>query len=190
MCADLAGSAVPDKVETGGLSQWLKGHLEPALAGEQLEAVVRSKLQGATPRPFQMQVRDAPVQTVCAVAGCGAGKTAAAYLWASRHGAGKRLFFCYPTTATAGEGFSGYLQDPDFEAMLVHSRVSVDYRLMENLPARSPSQRKLLALKLEALDTWPIPAVVCTAHTVLGLLQNVRRGLYAWPLPGSEHLCL
>jgi CRISPR-associated endonuclease/helicase Cas3 len=28
---------------------------------------------------------------------------------------------------------------------------------------------------------WPMPAVVCTAHTVLGLMENVRRGIYAWP---------
>ncbi|MBI5446264.1 MAG: CRISPR-associated helicase Cas3' [Deltaproteobacteria bacterium] len=178
LCADTAGSAVPaDKP----LGEWLRERLAVTLTREGLEEVVQQRLQGQKPRPFQEAVRHAESATVLLTAGCGSGKTAAAYLWAAERAQGRRLFVCYPTTATASEGFAGYLHDPDFEAVLIHSRSRVDYRLLENMPEPTKSERELRALQLEAIETWPIPAAVCTAHTVLGLLQNVRRGLYAWP---------
>ena len=179
MAADLAGSALPPKGLE--LDSWLRERLKVILEEEQLETVVQQKLQDKHLRPFQRQVQESARSTLLVEAGCGSGKTAAAYLWASQRAAGKRLFFCYPTTGTASEGFSGYLREPDFEALLIHSRATVDYRLLETMPPHSKSDMELRSLQLEALDTWPIPAVVCTAHTVLGLLQNVRRAIYAWP---------
>ena len=178
LCADTAGSAVPAGMPLG---PWLRERLSASLTREGLEDVVRQRLQGRAPHPFQETVRRAESATVLLTAGCGSGKTAAAYLWAAERARGRRLFVCYPTTATASEGFAGYFQDPDFEAVLIHSRSRVDYRLLDNMPEPTRSERELRALQLEAIETWPIPAAVCTAHTVLGLLQNVRRGLYAWP---------
>jgi CRISPR-associated endonuclease/helicase Cas3 len=179
MAADLSGSALP----RGGMSvdAWVRGRLEKSLAADSLETLVATRLRGKTPHPFQEQVRDSAAHTLLVEAGCGTGKTAAAYLWASRKAHGRRLFFCYPTTATASEGFAGYLHDPDFDALLVHGRAEVDYELLENLPDRGQEQRDLRSLRMEALDTWPSPAVVCTAHTVLGIMENTHRGLYAWP---------
>jgi CRISPR-associated endonuclease/helicase Cas3 len=178
MAADLAGSALPPRgIE---LESWLRERLQVILEKEQLEKVVQQKLQNKQLRPFQRQVQES-AGVILVEAGCGSGKTVAAYLWAAQRASGRRLFFCYPTTTTASEGFSGYLREPDFEALLIHSRASLDYRLLENMPPHSKSDVELRSLQLEALDTWPIPAVVCTAHTVLGLLQNVRRAIYAWP---------
>lgn len=179
LAADLAGSALPEQGQD--LTSWLAKRLQAILEAPALCNLVDHKLKRQPLRPFQREVQEVKANTVLLQAGCGSGKTAAAYLWAAQHAAGRRLFFCYPTTTTASEGFSGYLQDPDFEAILIHSRAGVDYRLLDNMPAPTPSAVELRSLKLEALDTWPIPAVVCTAHTVLGLLQNVRRSLYAWP---------
>ncbi|MBU4261284.1 MAG: CRISPR-associated helicase Cas3' [Proteobacteria bacterium] len=179
MCADLAGSALPGKKLS--IAGWLKPRLQTIFSGDELAAVVAGKLSGKTLQPFQKQVAEAKEITVLVEAGCGAGKTVAAYQWAAQHARGKKLFFCYPTTATASEGFSNYLQEPDFETLLVHSRMAIDYRLLANMPPRSPAQRELSYLGLEAIETWPAAAVVCTAHTVLGILQNTRRGLYAWP---------
>jgi CRISPR-associated endonuclease/helicase Cas3 len=178
MAADLAGSALPPRgIE---LESWLRERLQVTLERVQLEKVVQQKLQDQDLRPFQRQVQESAGATLVE-AGCGSGKTVAAYLWAAQKAAGRRLFFCYPTTTTASEGFSGYLQEPDFEALLIHSRASLDYRLLENMPPHSKAETELRSLRLEALDTWTVPAVVCTAHTVLGLLQNVRRAIYAWP---------
>jgi CRISPR-associated endonuclease/helicase Cas3 len=178
MAADLAGSALPPRgIE---LEFWLRERLQVTLERVQLEKVVQRKLQDQDLRPFQRQVQESAGATLVE-AGCGSGKTVAAYLWAAQKAAGRRLFFCYPTTTTASEGFSGYLREPDFEALLIHSRASLDYRLLENMPPHSKAETELRSLRLEALDTWTVPAVVCTAHTVLGLLQNVRRAIYAWP---------
>ncbi len=179
MNADLAGSALPQQ----GLSQeaWIRSKITKQLTRDNMTNVVREKLGEYPPRAFQIEVQDAKEKTVLVEAGCGSGKTAAAYLWAAKHAPGKRLFFCYPTTTTASEGFSGYLQDPDFDALLVHGRARIDYELLENMPPRNEEEERLRQLKLEALETWPFPVVVCTAHTVLGMLENMRRGLYAFP---------
>ncbi|MBW7864430.1 MAG: CRISPR-associated helicase Cas3' [Candidatus Hydrogenedentes bacterium] len=180
IAADLAGSALP----RGGmdLEIWVRDRLEKNLDSGTLETIVSQRLKKDQPiRPFQQQVRDADAHTLLVEAGCGTGKTAAAYLWASKRADGRRLFFCYPTTTTASEGFSGYLHDPDFDALLVHGRSDVDYDLLENLPERNEEEQNLRSLRMEALDTWPFPAVVCTAHTVLGIMENTRRSLYAWP---------
>lgn len=177
--ADLAGSVLPERNQD--LDSWLAARLRAALASQALENLVVKKIKGSPSRPFQRAVAEATSPTVLVQAGCGSGKTVAAYLWAARQAAGRRLFFCYPTTTTASEGFSGYWHEPELDALLIHSRAEVDYRLLDNMPAPTATEQELRILKLEALDTWSVPAVVCTAHTVFGLLQNFRRGLYAWP---------
>jgi CRISPR-associated endonuclease/helicase Cas3 len=179
MAADLAGSALPHKVENP--EKWISDRLSRFLDSRDVENVVHSKLRGREPHQFQLQISQGHARTTLVEAGCGSGKTAAAYLWAARRAHGKRLYFCYPTTGTASEGFGGYLADPDFDAILIHSRSKADYRLLENFPNPSHEESDLMQARLEALETWPIPAVVCTAHTVLGLLENVRRGIYAFP---------
>ncbi len=179
MAADLACSALPSK--TPDARRWIKERLGRVLAEDQLAQVVSTKLCGRQPRRFQIKVSETPFQTALVEAGCGSRKTAAAYLWASQNSYGKRLFFSYPTTGTASEGFAGYLSDPDFDAVLIHSRAEIDYRLLENMPSPLQEESDLRQARLEALETWPVPAVVCTAHTVLGLLENVRRGIYAFP---------
>ena len=161
--------------------EWLIDRLSRSLTTEQLDNVVSQKLNGKTPRPFQTQIKEAKCRTVLAEAGCGSGKTAGAYLWASRNASGKRLFFCYPTTTTASEGFAGYLRDPDFDALLMHSRARTDYRLLQNMPQPTHEDNDLRQAGLEALESWPVPAAVCTAHTVLGIMENVRRSLYTFP---------
>ncbi len=179
MAADLAGSALPSK--TDSISEWMNLRLDRTLGVEQIQQIAEGRLDGYKPILFQRQAQETSENTVLIEAGCGSGKTVAAYLWASHRAAGKRLFFCYPTTCTASEGFAGYLHDPEFDALLVHSRAQIDYRLLDNMPEPTHEETDLRQSRLEALETWPFPAVVCTAHTVLGLLENVRRGIYAWP---------
>jgi CRISPR-associated endonuclease/helicase Cas3 len=49
------------------------------------------------------------------------------------------------------------------------------------MPQRTHEENSMMEAGLEALELWPVPVVVCTAHTILGLFENVRRGIYAWP---------
>jgi len=117
-------------------------------------------------------------------AGCGTGKTLAAYLRAARRWPAKRIYFCYPTTGTATEGFRGYLFDPDvgrskYGARLFHSRAATDLEMI--LHAAGDEDRNDEMWRGEALLAWSTPIVSCTVDTVLSLLQNQRRGLFAWP---------
>lgn len=179
LCADLAGSALPSR--RIDMQEWVKDAINPLLNEQELSTVVSKRLPDRAPLPFQSDVSCSDAETTLLEAGCGSGKTVAAYMWAASHANNRRLFFCYPTTATASEGFAGYLCAPDFEALLVHGRASIDYDLLDNLPALDENTQRLRDMGLEALEMWPVPAIVCTAHTVLGIMENVRRGLYAWP---------
>lgn len=179
IAADLAGSALIAK----GMDykSWIREKLDKSLTKGDLLAVAKGKLNGKQPRPFQETIQSSKAPTIILEAGCGSGKTVAAYLWAAEKANGKRLFFCYPTTGTASEGFANYLHEPDFDAILVQSRAKADYKLLSNMPPHNDETLAIHQFGLEALDTWPMPVVVCTAHTVLGLLENFRRGIYAWP---------
>ena len=183
LSADLAGSSLVrhENPTFGKPGDWITNRLGIGLEPDSLLEVAKQKIGTKKPRAFQEEVGRREGGTTLLEAGCGSGKTVAAYLWAASQGAGHRLFFCYPTTGTASEGFSGYLHDPEFEALLIHSRAAVDYAILPNIPSLGHEESELHSMGMEALETWPVPAVVCTAHTVLGLLENTRRGLYAWP---------
>lgn len=162
-------------------------------------------------RQFQREIaefdRDAPPQSLLtlAVAGCGSGKSLAAYLWGRRWcqtwaDEGRtnfRFHFTLPTTGTATEHFKDYALacgvSPKLKG-LSHSRSSVDltYVAQESAPQEegreqsSASQQaeqmlKAQADKIESLDLWGTPLVVGTADTVLGLMANARRSAYSFP---------
>lgn len=59
---------------------------------------------------------------------------------------------------------------------LEHGRRQVDFRLLQ-----ADEDRNTAIARIESLDLWRVPVVACTVDTVLGLVQNNRRGLCAWP---------
>ncbi|AUX38430.1 MULTISPECIES: CRISPR-associated helicase Cas3' [Sorangium] len=158
-------------------------------------------------RPFQEDVAASPSRLTLAEAGCGSGKSVAAYLWAREWCArreiagapGFRLFFCLPTTGTTTEHFRDYALEADVPAELVHSRASVDLHTLattadqeedddgedgDNRSKRAESAKNALRAerdKIEALALWDARVAVTTADTVLGLMANARRALCALP---------
>ena len=173
IAADVAGSALPKEGEK--IAAWITQALRHRPTPEQLWKIVEDRLQGMPPRPFQAALGSSTARVVLAQAGCGSGKTIGAYLWAAQRAPGKRLFFSYPTTGTATEGFRDYLIDPTLDARLVHGRASVDLTLL------GVDDEGEQIDPLAALDAWSTCLTSCTVDTVLGLTQNHRRGLYAWP---------
>jgi CRISPR-associated endonuclease/helicase Cas3 len=172
----------------GLAAERVRSALQRGLTAKELDKVIERALTDqrgsrVQPRDFQQTAAGARKRVVLIEAGCGAGKTAAAYLWARQVAVGRRLFVCYPTTGTATEGFRGSLhqvfapqEDP---ALLLHSRVVVDLAELDqgaDLDALDAADRDW------ALDTWVRPLVVCTADQVLGLVQNYRRPVYAVPV--------
>ncbi|MFQ3591310.1 MAG: CRISPR-associated helicase Cas3' [Chloracidobacterium sp.] len=154
-------------------------------------------------RPFQRAVADSPSFVTLARAGCGSGKSLAAYLWAKAwcakttagekttvEGRSFRLFFCLPTTGTTTEHFKDYALESGIPASLTHSRSEVDLKSLaqtadqeSNFNVRDAAIGALIDArdKIESLALWDTPLVVSTADTVLGLMGNARRSLYAFP---------
>lgn len=185
IAADVAGSAIPVAIEGEDRFSWISDAFNDRPKPGDFDALVKIKLGGKTPRDFQNQVAYSRSRVTFVTAGCGSGKTLSAYLWAAKNYPEKRLYFCYPTTGTATEGFRDYLFDeaeciPRLGADLFHGRSAIDFELILNAgPDNSPVSE--IDLRLNALKAWKTPIVSCTVDTVLGLVQNSRKGLYSWP---------
>jgi len=155
---------------------------------------------GFVTRHFQNQVAASLSYLTLAEAGCGSGKSLAAYLWARSWGervqTGSmrtfRLFFCLPTTGTATEHFKDYALECGVPADLAHSRSVVDLEQLSETAAQEetditdsvdPASAALQARmdKIDALALWSTPLVVGTADTVLGVMANARKSLCTLP---------
>jgi CRISPR-associated endonuclease/helicase Cas3 len=187
IAADVAGSALPKAVTNDAAPwQWITDSFSNLPRTGDIRKIVEHRLNGSTPRDFQRAVASSQSPVTYAKAGCGTGKTVAAYLWAATNHPTRRLHFCYPTTGTATEGFKDYLFEPDGElgslgARLFHSRRDVDFEIIMGTGADSPNPGADLAARLESLEAWSTPIASCTVDTVLGLVQNNKRGLFSWP---------
>lgn len=197
IAADVAGSALPRMVDSSDQRKaWIRESFGRRPAPAQLNRLIEERLAGAGGgykselRPFQRQAAERAGDVTFIKAGCGTGKTLAAYHWAAERCPGRRLYVCYPTTGTATEGFRDYLFNPDegnakYGADLFHSRADVDWDLILGNGGDGRNAEDLY-LRIASLRSWSTPIVSCTTDTVLGLTQNHRSGLYAWPaLAGS-----
>lgn len=186
--ADVAGSALPKQVETEQeRRQWIAASLARIPKADDIQQIIDDRLTDEHGhkhelRHFQRDVADEAGKVTFVKAGCGTGKTLAAYNWAKQRWPNKRVYNCYPTTGTATEGFRDYLvsgEAPKFNARLFHGRASVDLQML-NVRETEADEVEPVA-RIESLDVWSTPIVTCTVDTVLGLVQNNRRGLFAWP---------
>ena len=59
----------------------------------------------------------------------------------------------------------------------MHGRRAVDFRHI----LAADEDRAAGFARVASLDLWRTPVVACTVDTVLGVIQNNRRGLMAWP---------
>jgi CRISPR-associated endonuclease/helicase Cas3 len=187
IAADVAGSALARWADNRNQRWgWIDNSLNHRPEPGDLRRVVEARLGRQAPRAFQCEVAESTASVTFVKAGCGTGKTVAAYLWASRNHPTRRLYFCYPTTGTATEGFRDYLFEPDGElgdigAKLFHSRRDIDLELILSTGSDRESSAEEDWERRAALDAWSTPIVACTVDTVLGLMQNHRRGLFSWP---------
>ncbi len=225
IAADVAASAVAARGQWSAnysLTRFVKESLEVGLKTDDLAKLVsswawaRSKERrgeddeasmppGFVCRDFQNNVAASESYLTLAQAGCGSGKSLAAYLWARRwcksfaaeDRTNFRLFFCLPTTGTTTEHFKDYALESGLDAKLIsltHSRSSVDLKSMaETAPQEEASESESdtakqaqAALnaerdKIESLALWSTPLVVTTSDTILGLMSNARRAVYSLP---------
>lgn len=183
VAADIAGSALP-KVRPDDQDRWswISGAFRDRPEPGDLQAVADYRLGGYSPRQFQTRVADSGSRVTFVKAGCGSGKTLAAYMWAAKNYPSRRLYFCYPTTGTATEGFRDYLFDeaeltPRVGAALFHGRAEVDFDIILGGERDIDDEDT----RLDSLRAWQTPVAACTVDAVLGVMQLNRRGLFGWP---------
>ncbi len=193
IAADVAGSIRHCGQRT--MVEWMGEAFANVPTVADLDDVVAKKLGSHKLHGFQEYVGAARERVVFVRAGCGSGKTLAAYHWAARTaerlGRDIRIFFCYPTTGTASEGYRDYLKNVDLPKALIHGRADVDMTLLglgDDEPVQTAVKTgsedeagRAAVDSAGALDHWSTPLVSCTVNTVLGLVQNNRRGIYLWP---------
>jgi CRISPR-associated endonuclease/helicase Cas3 len=133
---DVAGSALPKSgVLPSDIGHWIGSALANFPEPQEIKDIVAVRLNGQHLRSFQEQAAHTCTRVSLLRAGCGTGKTLAAYQWAATRCPHKRLYICYPTTGTATEGFRDYVFDADAGsarggARLFHSRAEIDLELI------------------------------------------------------------
>ena len=200
MSADLAASALfTEERGERDYTKWIEDALAEYLTASEIDKVIESTLGYESLLPFQIKEKEYNSRVLIVVAGCGTGKTLVPFVRFQRlmkRGLKAKMFFCYPTTATTSQGFVDYglnLAQREL-ATISHSRSWVDYQLkfkdlMTSYEQESDNEESDLEddpiisfqTKVEALKLWHSKLVFCTAHTVLGLIQNHRKGLYSFP---------
>jgi len=177
--ADVAGSALPK--ENIDLSDWVKSVTGRVCEKEDIDKIIRNVLNEKIPREFQRKIAECTNRIVFAKAGCGSGKTLAAYMWAKERASGRKLFFCYPTTGTATEGFKDYIiiGEMTANASLLHGRQELDMEYL--MESEKEFDGMETAIKNEALTAWDVPMVICTVDQVVNIVQNNRKPLFTFP---------
>lgn len=186
LTADIAGSALPNTKYR--LEEWIPDVLQQVLSAAEIQSLINARLRENPLRPFQEQIAQTTRRVTLVKAGCGTGKTVAAYAWAKKFAVGRKLFFGYPTTGTASQGYTDYAAETSIETSLMHSRAAIDLQgvllsneaKLEQNPNDSEDAERVDA-RLSAFAAWQAKLIVCTVDTVLGLIQNNRKPLYSWP---------
>lgn len=135
------------------------------------------------------------------LAGCGAGKTLAAWRWAkqiSTTNALGRVIFLYPTRGTATEGFRDYVgHAPEQLAALVHGTSRYELESMAANPTELPPalrdkhlQQSESEARLFALGLWPKRYFSATVDQFLSFLENGYRGLCLLPALADSAIIL
>lgn len=194
IAADAAGSALVR--ERKELDEWIRDTMQqPRLTARDLDRfVIIPRIRqieersgtAFTPRTFQEETSRLGPRALL-VAGCGAGKTLAAWKWA-RHQAEthsfSRVLFLYPTRATATEGFRDYASWAGAEeSALLHGTSEYDLTGMFANPADSRAGQDYSAEQgLYALGYWPKRIFSATVDSFLSFMANSYSGLCMLPL--------
>lgn len=207
-----AGLVVADSVASGvvrvggDIERWIEDVVhQPALTGDDLAQAIIDKrvaeIERRTGKPFVFH----RFQTLAAsqgekallLAGCGAGKTLAAWKWAQAVLQERELghvVFLYPTRGTATEGFRDYVGwAPEKDAALVHGTSRYELEAMTQNPGEHLFGRKFLdeaEARLYALGLWSKRYFSATADQFLGFLEHSYTGICLLPLLADSAIVL
>ena len=194
IAADAAGSAlVREGVQ---LKEWINGSMQqPRLTANDIENLVIAPrirqievLTGKTfiPRTFQLEAGRLGPRALL-LAGCGTGKTLAAWYWVCRQAEThrfSRVLFLYPTRATATEGFRDYASWAGAaESALLHGTSEYDLTSMFTNPSDSRKGQDYSAAEgLYSLGYWPKRIFSSTVDSFLSFMAHNYGSLCMLPL--------
>lgn len=206
IAADSVASAAFRVAEGGNHTRWIERWIEEvchadALASDEVEddvlrprvAELEAKLgRSFAYHPFQLGVANVGDRALL-LAGCGMGKTLAAWKWAdsvARRRPIGRVVFLYPTRGTATEGFRDYVgHAPEGKAKLVHGTAAYALQGMLANPSEPPPpslQGKSFVPdeaeeRLFSLGLWSKRYFSATVDQFLGFMQHDYRGICLVP---------
>ncbi len=199
-----AGLIIADSVASGifrvddRIERWVDEVVhQPGLSSDDIEEkVIRPRLrqiETKSGRPFEFhRFQDLAAEQgrrALLIAGCGAGKTLAAWKWAERQASREsigRVIFLYPTRGTATEGFRDYVAwAPEAESALVHGSSTYELQEMMTNPPESLDGKRPLPDEREArlfgLGLWPRRFFSATVDQFLSFLENSYGGMCLLP---------
>ncbi|WP_428261138.1 CRISPR-associated helicase Cas3' [Haliangium sp.] len=195
-----ADSAASGLVRTGNdISAWIASIAagEPLTPAKLRDEIITPRIgsisshTGVSFRPHSFQEGAAGLgDRALLLAGCGSGKTLAAWMWAERRLAEHRLghvLFLYPTRGTATEGFRDYVGwAPEDEAALVHATASYELEAMVENPSEAMDGKNFVPdeaqKRLFALGLWSRRWFSATVDQFLSFLVHRYQSMCLLPL--------
>jgi CRISPR-associated endonuclease/helicase Cas3 len=202
--ADSVASAI---VRVGGsIGDWIEDvvHRPAITASELASAIIEPRvaaIEGITKKPFNLHRFQALAaeqgERALLLAGCGAGKTLAAWKWAEavlKERELGRVIFLYPTRGTATEGFRDYVGwAPEADAALVHGTSKYELEQMAKNPNEAIRDKKYLDeadARLFSLGLWSKRYFSATVDQFLGFLEHSYGGLCLLPVLADSAIIL
>lgn len=212
LLATKAGLIVADSVASGvvrvggDIQEWVEDvvHRPPLSASELTAAIIDKRIASIEERTkktfafhrFQTLAAEQGERALL-LAGCGAGKTLAAWKWAEavlRQRELGRVIFLYPTRGTATEGFRDYVGwAPEADAALVHGSSRYELEAMATNPDESLRGKNYVdeaGARLFALGLWSKRYFSATVDQFLGFLEHSYTGVCLLPVLADSVIIL
>ncbi|MBY0451043.1 MAG: CRISPR-associated helicase Cas3' [Cyanobacteria bacterium] len=207
--SDSLGSAMPRAHVPP--EEWVQDFVDQCFQSEYLspdwidEKIIRPRqkeVENITGCQFELKDFQQAVSTLGArallLAGCGSGKTLAAWYWirqqVNNNPTIRRAIFLYPTRATATEGFRDYVSWAGEDAALLHGTAAYDLQGMFENPdeedERSQHRYSTSDERLYALGYWNKRAFSATADSFLSFLKNTYRSVCLLPILAESVLVI
>lgn len=195
------GQSIPDWIRAVAHKDRLEpAHLDEAIIGPRTCALSR----GGEPFAFhEFQRRAATLgPRALLIAGCGSGKTLAAWNWARAQLAEYELahvIFLYPTRGTATEGFRDYVAcAPESDAALVHGTAGYELEGMQANPSEAMRGKSFSAhddeaessARLFALRLWSPRYFSATVDQFLAFLEHRYESVCSIPVMAESAVIL
>jgi len=188
---DVIASAVPNDLE-----KFIVSSLKAAPTGKDILDIIHKNLNGKSFHNFQTRAVKVKNRVVLIHVSCARGKTTAGLYRCAVRYPGLKIFYGYPTTNTATEGYRDYFFEQQFEntpykSLLLHSRANVDLEYilqaitevdLEADDEDAEEKRVVNSFEsIESLKNCATPIFCSTPDRILTVVKNIQKGQILLP---------